>query len=77
MGIHLKGKEPGRNHPCPCESGLKYKDCHGDILKRAVCDRVANEKMVELIIREKIKKGLICEHGVDVNKHCNSCKLGE
>jgi preprotein translocase subunit SecA len=19
----------GRNHPCPCGSGLKYKKCHG------------------------------------------------
>jgi len=19
----------GRNHPCPCNSGLKYKKCHG------------------------------------------------
>ncbi len=22
--------EPGRNDPCPCGSGLKYKRCHGD-----------------------------------------------
>lgn len=22
-------KEPGRNDPCPCGSGLKYKKCHG------------------------------------------------
>ena len=21
--------EPGRNDPCPCGSGLKYKNCHG------------------------------------------------
>jgi uncharacterized protein len=25
----LKGKEPGRNDPCPCGSGRKYKHCHG------------------------------------------------
>ena len=24
-----KGKKPGRNDPCPCGSGLKYKKCHG------------------------------------------------
>ena len=25
----VKEKEPGRNEPCPCGSGLKYKNCHG------------------------------------------------
>lgn len=24
-----KGDEPGRNDPCPCGSGKKYKNCHG------------------------------------------------
>ena len=22
-------KTPGRNDPCPCGSGLKFKNCHG------------------------------------------------
>ncbi len=26
-GIHLKSKRLGRNSPCPCGSGLKYKKC--------------------------------------------------
>jgi len=25
----VKGKKIGRNDPCPCGSGLKYKKCHG------------------------------------------------
>lgn len=25
----IKEKEPGRNDPCPCGSGKKYKQCHG------------------------------------------------
>lgn len=25
----VKTKEPGRNEPCPCGSGIKYKRCHG------------------------------------------------
>jgi len=25
----VKEKEPGRNDPCPCGSGKKYKKCHG------------------------------------------------
>lgn len=28
------GQEPGRNDPCSCGSGLKYKHCHGDNGKR-------------------------------------------
>ncbi len=27
--IDQTGNEPGRNDPCPCGSGLKYKKCHG------------------------------------------------
>ena len=26
--IHVD-KQPGRNDPCPCGSGKKYKKCHG------------------------------------------------
>ena len=74
----LKSKtNPGRNDPCPCESGLKFKHCHGDELKRAVCERVMMEKMVELILREKIKKGLICVHGTAKGEHCIDCKVGD
>jgi len=34
-GIFLRSKlytganKPGRNEPCPCGSGLKFKKCHG------------------------------------------------
>ena len=74
MGVQLKRKvEPGRNDPCVCGSGLKYKHCHKDPGKIAVCNRIANEKMVELIIREKIKKGLICVHGVKEGEKCVDC----
>ncbi|HVC38258.1 MAG TPA: SEC-C metal-binding domain-containing protein, partial [Gammaproteobacteria bacterium] len=24
-----EGRKVGRNEPCPCGSGLKYKQCHG------------------------------------------------
>ncbi|MBE3140133.1 MAG: SEC-C domain-containing protein [Thermoplasmata archaeon] len=60
MALQLKGNsQPGRNDPCPCESGLKFKYCHGDEMKQAVCNRVANEKMVQLIFQEKFKRGMI------------------
>lgn len=67
----------GPNHPCPCGSGLKFKHCHGDPGKRAVCERVMAEKMIELIIREQIKKGLICKHGVKKGEHCKDCEIGD
>jgi hypothetical protein len=47
--------------------------CHGDPMKRAVCNRVANEKMCQLIMDEKKRRGLtkmrytcdICEKQFD------------
>lgn len=59
----------GRNEPCPCESGLKYKRCHGDPVKQMVCSRVANEKMVELI-RVEQRKYIIAEQ----QKTCEVCE---
>lgn len=29
IGSAHKPKKPGRNDPCPCGSGKKYKNCHG------------------------------------------------
>ncbi len=49
---------PGRNEPCVCKSGLKVKFCHGDLVKRAICNQAAKEKMLELIIEERKKRGL-------------------
>ena len=58
----LKAKtEPGRNELCPCGSELKFKWCHGDSAKRAVCEVVMRETMVRLIMQEKFKRGMITE----------------
>lgn len=79
MPIQSKHKV-GRNEPCPCESGLKYKFCHGDPLKQEVCNRVANEAMVQLIIEEKRKKGIPievvcpdCNKIPDIMRNCEFC----
>ena len=48
-----------RNEPCPCQSGLKYKNCHGDQIKMMQCKVAANERMIELIQEEKIRRGII------------------
>lgn len=81
MGLTLKGGEnPGRNEPCPCKSGLKYKHCHGDALKQEVCNRVANEKMVQLIREEQRRKGIPvpvacpdCNQMTGMVEHCEFC----
>lgn len=67
----------GRNQLCPCGSELKFKHCHGDPGKRVICERVMAEHMVKLIIMEKIKRGLICIHGVKKGKHCKDCAVGD
>ncbi|MCK4814544.1 SEC-C domain-containing protein [bacterium] len=81
MALKLKGnKEPDRNEPCPCKSGLKFKYCHGDKLKQAVCNRVANEKMVQLIREEQRRKGISikvvcpdCNQMTGMVEHCEFC----
>jgi preprotein translocase subunit SecA len=29
--VHREGPKVGRNDPCPCGSGKKYKHCHGSL----------------------------------------------
>lgn len=67
MAIQPKSKV-GRNEKCPCGSGLKFKHCHGDEMKQAVCNRVANEKMVQLILAEQVKRGIR-----KLKYICNNC----
>ncbi len=33
--IDATGGKPGRNDPCPCGSGRKFKRCHGDPARRS------------------------------------------
>jgi len=79
MGIQLRRNidEPGRNDPCFCGSGLKYKHCHADPMKKAMCNAAANAMMAQLILGEQIKKGLRCKHNVLKTEHCKECKLGD
>ena len=67
----------GRNEPCPCKQGLKYKNCHGDLMKIAESTYAAKLRMAELIVEEKLKEGLICKHGVAKGEHCVDCKVGD
>lgn len=55
----IGGRPPGRNHPCPCGSGLKFKKCHGDPKKisqtaeQSDTLEEAAEKVNELIIKQR------------------------
>lgn len=56
----IKGNQkPKRNKPCPCGSELKYKWCHGDMTKTLLAREAMNRRMAELIIEEKIMRGLL------------------
>ena len=76
MGLKMMGNGPGRNDPCPCGSRLKFKHCHGDESKRVIANRVANLKMMELVLQEQKKRGIApwkwtcedCGHGFDEPK---------
>ena len=61
MGIQLRGPAPGRNELCPCNSGLKFKWCHGDMNKMLACDKAAFELMARLVAREQHKRKIISD----------------
>jgi len=65
------GQAPGRNELCPCKSGLKFKQCHGDPKKQQVVQRFAVALMDKLIRKEKMQKGLI-----PYPFTCNKCGKG-
>ncbi len=48
-----------RNQPCPCESGLKAKKCHGDPVIVEACKKAANLMFLHLITPKRLKAGLI------------------
>jgi hypothetical protein len=48
-----------RNELCGCGSGLKHKWCHGDVGKMAILNRIVQETMVGMIMKEKHKRKLI------------------
>lgn len=63
MAIQFPDEEKiSRNEPCPCSSGLKFKKCHGDIVKQEKCREIANIYMLELIEEEKQKHLTILEN---------------
>jgi len=67
----MTNSKPGKNDPCPCQSGLKYKCCHGDPVKNQLVKMFANRYMAQLITKEKEQKGMI-----ESKFKCNSCEKG-
>jgi hypothetical protein len=41
----------GRNEPCPCGSGRKFKRCHGGVASAGLPDRAARERIAQRLIR--------------------------
>ena len=76
MGTQLPPRKPGRNTKCACGSGLKVKHCHGDVKKIALVKHAANVAMNHLIQNERVKKGVICKHGILKEDHCKDCQVG-
>lgn len=57
MAVQLKsGQKTGRNEPCKCGSSLKFKKCHGDVVKIARVNEFANKLMLDLIAEEQEKQ---------------------
>ena len=67
------GQKPKRNQPCPCGSKLKFKHCHGDPLKMEACNHMVRQYMLNLIMSEKLERGMICKHGIETGKKCVDC----
>lgn len=74
------GQKIGRNSPCPCESGLKYKDCHGSEKFRHICQVAANDAaqrtMMMLIQQMQAQKGICpkCKERF-TNNRCTPCGI--
>ena len=71
MTIKSKFNDKQRNQKCPCGSGLKVSDCHGDPVKLQLCNKVAQMYMMRLIQEERKKRGI-----VPYMYTCNSCGKG-
>lgn len=65
MSVEPKGKV-GRNELCPCKSGLKFKHCHNDPAKKAICEVAVRETMLRLIMQEKHKCGMITDEQLEM-----------
>lgn len=60
-----------RNGPCPCGSGLKSKQCHGDSVKIEYANFIANQTMSVLVAEEQKKRGLM-----PYRFRCGDCGAG-
>ena len=49
-------RDRGRNGKCKCNSGLKFKHCHGDARKMAVCQEVQDGRFASLVWDERVRQ---------------------
>jgi len=65
------GQKLGRNEPCPCGSGRKWKNCHGSAEKHTLAMAVAKEaymKEMERLVAEDIAARASSTVGIDCSK---------
>src|SRR5271166_3949038 len=54
--IAAKGARPGRNDPCPCGSGRKYKHCCADKVQPAVTATPTQSAMADLKVAAQLRR---------------------
>ena len=47
LPVILSRQSPGRNDPCPCRSGQKYKRCHANVVEKIV-RRIGRDQLAYL-----------------------------
>ena len=58
MAPNENDKGKNRNQMCPCNSGLKVKNCHGDASLKRDASMIANAMLTLYILERRIDKGL-------------------
>lgn len=47
MKLKIKAKKIGRNDPCPCGVGIKYKRCHGNVQRMNMLSELRDKALSE------------------------------
>lgn len=63
--INSQARPPGRNDPCPCGSGLKFKNCHGDQVLQQKCQWFLRLFLGLQIMERQLRSGKITQEAYD------------
>lgn len=65
----------GRNEPCPCGSGRKYKKCHGSSVAEEVIPQHVFNQLNDKIIKQKIREANVGDVRPNINFDFKGYKL--